>query len=133
MSPFLFVSVPFPTEKPFICRWRSVPFLFVFHFTRGSLHTSADFILPVAPMQLRMSLRKAINQHRRDQGKHRRGAHGHRKRLAWRPVRVGRKRLGLAAHARAFAVECNRKSVSENRAVYTKSAGYKYALVDWVG
>ena len=79
MSPFLFVSVPFPTEKPFICRWRSVPFLFVFHFTRGSLHTSADFILPVEPMQLRMSLRAAIKQHHR-------GARSHRKRPAWRPV-----------------------------------------------
>ena len=33
----------------------------------------------------------------------------------------------------ARSVECNRKSVHENRAVYTKSACNKYALVDWVG
>jgi hypothetical protein len=75
-----------------------------------------------------MSLRAAIKQHRRDQGKLRRGAHSRRKFPSWHPVWAGSDSAWLRTHVRS--VECIRLSVSENRAVYTKSAGNKYALVD---
>ena len=73
--PFRFRSVSYWKTVDLSLAFRSVACLSVSFF---SLHarqsTSADFILPVAPIQLRMSLRAAIKQHRHDQGKLRRGA-----------------------------------------------------------
>ena len=128
MSPFLFVSVPFPTEKPLICRWRSVPFRsvsfrFSLHARQSTYKCEFYFASCANATEDVSSCRDKVAPSRCPQPQE----------APCVASRVGRKRLGLTAHARAFAVECNRKSVSENRAVYTKSAGYKYALVDWVG
>ena len=89
---FRFRSVSYWKTVDLSLAFRSVACLSVSFF---SLHarqsTSADFILPVAPIQLGMSLRASIKQHRHDQGKLRRGVRSRaqearRKRPAWRPV-----------------------------------------------